>query len=272
MNTDTVVNSRTFCVGDIHGCYKALVQCLERCGFNYSNDILISLGDIVDGWHESYECVEELLKINNHINIRGNHDDWFLTWIETQMHPCGWNHGGFKTLKSYGTKCLGNSWENFKIYYKMSGAISNLSPFDLPKSHIDFFKHQINYYIDDKNRLFVHGGFDRSFSIKDQTPYIYYWDRELWEEAMSYEATIRGNESNKKIKNKFKTKDNFSEIFIGHSSTINWNKDTPMRAVNIWNLDTGAGYKGKLTIMNVDTHEFWQSDPVQRLYPNHVGR
>ena len=42
--------------------------------------------------------------------------------------------------------------------------------------------------------------------------------------------------------------------------------------VNIWNIDTGAAFKGSLTIMDVDTKEFWQSEPLPNLYPNEKGR
>jgi serine/threonine protein phosphatase 1 len=59
----------------------------------------------------------------------------------------------------------------------------------------------------------------------------------------------------------------FNEIFIGHTSTTNWSTDKPMNAVNIHNLDTGAGHEGKLTIMDIHSREFWQSDPVGTLYP-----
>lgn len=45
-----------------------------------------------------------------------------------------------------------------------------------------------------------------------------------------------------------------------------------MQGTNVWNIDTGAGFKGKLTIMDADTKEFWQSDPVPELYPNEKGR
>jgi hypothetical protein len=35
---------------------------------------------------------------------------------------------------------------------------------------------------------------------------------------------------------------------------------TPMKAANIWNIDTGSGKwdYGKLTIMNIETLEYWQ--------------
>lgn len=74
-------------MGDIHGAYKALLQCLERSGFDKENDTLIQLGDIADGWSEVYECVEELLSIKNLISIRGNHDMWFKKYLETGVHP-----------------------------------------------------------------------------------------------------------------------------------------------------------------------------------------
>jgi len=57
-------------MGDIHGNYKGLLQCLERSNFDYANDKLIQLGDVVDGWSESCECVTELLKIKNLISIK----------------------------------------------------------------------------------------------------------------------------------------------------------------------------------------------------------
>jgi serine/threonine protein phosphatase 1 len=45
-----------------------------------------------------------------------------------------------------------------------------------------------------------------------------------------------------------------------------------MKAANIWNLDTGAGYNGKLTIMDIKTKEYWQSDLVTELYKDKKGR
>ena len=48
---------RTFALGDIHGNYKALKQCLERSNFDYDNDTLIFLGDVCDGWTDVYKCI-----------------------------------------------------------------------------------------------------------------------------------------------------------------------------------------------------------------------
>lgn len=230
----------TFVIGDIHGGYRALLQCLERSNFNKEVDELISLGDICDGWSETYECVEELLTIPNRICIRGNHDVWFNNFIKTGMHE--WTHGAQATRASYERRDM-----------------------IIPQSHENFFSTQYNYYIDQSNCCFVHGGFNRHLPISVQDEFIYYWDRDLWLQALSFASM-------KDSKYKFKMVDNFTEVYIGHTTTGLWGKDIPMHAANIWNLDTGAGFEGKLTIMNVDTKEYWQSDLVQELYPDEIGR
>ena len=52
---------KRYVLGDIHGAYQALIQVLKRAKFDYENDQLIFLGDVVDGWPESKECIDELL-------------------------------------------------------------------------------------------------------------------------------------------------------------------------------------------------------------------
>jgi serine/threonine protein phosphatase 1 len=240
----------TWVIGDIHGCYKGLLQCLERSGFDKETDTLIQLGDIVDGWSEVYECVEELLTIKNLIAIKGNHDDWFNEFLKYGIHPIDFAHGGNGTKDSY------NKHEG----------ITNV-----PQSHIDFFNKQHYYYKDEFNRLFVHGGFNRHFTLEEnkKVPHIFWWDRDLWMCALSYKQ-MPGLEGKKS--GSFKVKENLSEIFIGHTTTMNWGIDSYMKAANIYNVDCGAGFKGRLCIMNVDTKEAFYSDQVQHLYSNEKGR
>jgi serine/threonine protein phosphatase 1 len=45
-----------------------------------------------------------------------------------------------------------------------------------------------------------------------------------------------------------------------------------MNAQNIWNIDTGAAFYGKLSCMDINTKEVFQSDPVQTFYPDEKGR
>lgn len=251
---------RIFVMGDIHGAYKALLQCLERSGFNKEEDTLIQLGDVADGWGEVYECVDELLSIKKLISIKGNHDDWFLDWLTLGNHPTHWLQGGEGTLKSYckntGAVFHGTDHGGYK---------TSLNKAIIPTSHIKFFTEQKLYHIDHENRFFVHGGFNRTLFVDYVAviaPYDFYWNRDLWRQACSCAPTQN-----------LKTANEFKEVFIGHTATVNLDKELkPVYKGGVWNLDQGAGWYGKLTIMNVDTHEYFQSDNVRDLYPDEIGR
>jgi serine/threonine protein phosphatase 1 len=243
-------SSKTFVIGDVHGNHRALLQCLEKSGFDKENDTLISLGDIADGWSEVSECVDELLSIKNLICIRGNHDVWCHDWFVYGRTPLIWTaQGGVATMESYVR--TGKLVDGF---------------------HKDFWKDQIDYYIDDQNRLFIHGGWDylegfprgamlpvNAGSIAKEC----HWDRSL---LMSAKAAFGKN--NNKPNAKFNALEEFTEIYIGHTAE----NDGPNQYGNLWNLDTGAGWSGVLTILDVNTKEFWQSDFATLLYPDEKGR
>lgn len=263
---------KIFVLGDVHGAYKAMIQALERANFNPEEDQLISLGDIADGWSETPQCVEYLLKCKYLIAIRGNHDEWAMQWLIYGNAPHIWlNQGGKATKEAY---------ENMNLY----------ADFDIEK-HRKFFKNQINYYIDDNNRGFVHGGFVSRKGLGHEAHETnYYWDRDLWQIAMLSHSTYREGIVDEDIAFMPRYKKH-KEIFIGHTTTGNWyckphfpeqkdpnqeNKNgrivVPMKRCNIWNLDTGGGFEGKVTVMNVDTKEYFQSDFVSTLYPNEARR
>lgn len=286
--------SRTFVIGDIHGAHIPLQQCLERCGFRRGIDKLRTVGDLCDGWPFVYECIEILLSIpeEDRIDIIGNHDEWFRRWLKTGIHPDNWRQGGKGTMDSYIRNKYG---DDFKDPYEGAERwdcdeygitfrhITGFNPGDIPESHRRFFEKQQWYYKDEKNRLFVHGGFlkDKTLKENQRRPhdnFYFHWNRNLWDQALS---ASHGK--------KLKFKEEFSEIFIGHTATTNWTKFKrapgsyvltptqnddcpPMKADIIYNLDTGAGSNGKLTIMDVDTHEYWQSDPVNSIYGDYKPR
>lgn len=45
-----------------------------------------------------------------------------------------------------------------------------------------------------------------------------------------------------------------------------------LNKANIWNVDTGAAFTGAVSIMDINTKDFWQSEPLPHLYPNEKGR
>lgn len=237
-------------MGDLHGAHRALVQCLERSGFDLCKDVLIQLGDVTDRNDEVYECVETLLTIPKLIAVRGNHDEWFREFIETGYHPALWTYGGDATARSY----LKQVRKERLTFRGSLGYKTALNPSDIPERHQEFFRRQILYCLDEAGRCFVHAGFDREAALEGQRPEVFYWDRELWRAALVCDRS------------RLPTKERVESVFIGHTSTTNWKTDQPMRAANVWNLDTGAGNVGRLTIMDVETKEYWQSDRMGELY------
>jgi serine/threonine protein phosphatase 1 len=225
--------NKTFVIGDIHGGYKALLQCIERSSFDLENDLLISLGDLVDGWPESKEVFDYLMKLKNFILILGNHDEWFYQWTKTGATPFIWTQqGGEETLKSF----------------------SNVEDLEKYKSFLD---KSVYYYKDEKNRVFVHGGFPYYSKIEDVDKSVLVWDRDLIQYAFN---------------NTLDKYTNYNKVFIGHTTTTWFRTLEPMNLGEIWNIDTGGGWEGRLTIMDVDSEQWWQSDKVSLLYPECKGR
>ncbi|MDT0649430.1 metallophosphoesterase family protein [Autumnicola edwardsiae] len=240
--------SRKIAIGDIHGGLKALVQLLRRVDITPEDEIIF-LGDYVDGWSDSANVVSyliELAKQNTCIFIRGNHDDLVHRWLKTgELNEKWLQHGGQSSMDAY----------------------RNLTP-EEKQAHIEFFQQMMNYYIDKKNRLFVHAGFTNQHGPQNEYHDTgYYWDRTLWETVLALDPKMQ--KSNIYYPKRLQL---FKEIFIGHTPVTRIDETTPFHKAGVWNIDTGAAFMGKLSAIEVNTKEVWQSDPIYKLYPNENGR
>ena len=78
---------RTFVIGDIHGALKALQQLVLKLDLQ-RDDKLIFLGDYVDGWSQSAEVIDDLIKLDAQytcVFIKGNHDAWCEDWLRDDL-------------------------------------------------------------------------------------------------------------------------------------------------------------------------------------------
>ena len=228
---------RRLLLGDIHGMKDYLEDVLEQCEFDYENDLLIQIGDIIDRGPDPFECVEILYKIKNKILIRGNHDEGFISKITTGESYIG-NHpdnGQGITLEKFD--------ELSSLEQDMIGA---------------FFEKQVDYHITDDNILFVHGGIPLNEDIDNVDPHVLHWDREMLTEALNL----------LRIGNKPKFTRKYKKIYIGHTPTFYFNIITPMFIGDIINIDTGSGKGGPLTIMDIDSGQYWQSTHTLRYNTN----
>ncbi len=240
--------NRTIAIGDIHGGLRALVQLLKEINIT-PDDKLIFLGDYVDGWSDSANVVSHLIELskqNTCIFLRGNHDDLAHRWLKTgELNEQWLQHGGQSSIDAY------RKFSSEEI-----------------AGHIQFYEQMLNYYVDKENRLFVHAGFTNLHGPEQEYHNTgYYWDRTLWETAMSLDMNL-----SKDHKYYPKRLNLFSEIYIGHTPVTRIEEDKPVNLANIWNVDTGAAFKGKLSGIDVNTKKIWQSQPVYELYPEEDGR
>jgi serine/threonine protein phosphatase 1 len=243
--------SRTLVIGDIHGGLRAVYQIMERANVT-KKDTLIFLGDYVDGWSESPQVLDYLMalgKTQKCIFIRGNHDQLLRFWLEGKHEkinePMWFKHGGKATADAYALVS-----EEKKL------------------EHIAFLISLQNFHLDIQNRLFVHAGFTNMNGVDyEYFPKLFYWDRSLWETALSLDQSI---ETTSVFYPKRFTL--YQEVYIGHTPITRIGETKPVQKANIWNVDTGAAFKGALTIMDIDSKQVWQSDVLPSLYPKEDGR
>lgn len=239
---------RTLVIGDIHAGLRALKQVMDKAAIS-QDDHLIFLGDYVDGWSQAVETVNFLIELQSThkcLFLRGNHDQLCEDWLRTENdNPIWLKHGGQATMDSY---------------TKLQTKDRNL--------HLFFFENLHNYHLDDQNRLFLHAGFTNMHGVDyEYFAKNFYWDRTLWELALALDPKLDPGDDRYP-----KRLAHYREIYIGHTPVTRIGKTYPHRAANVWNIDTGAAFKGPLSIIDADTKQVWQSDPVYSLYPGELGR
>lgn len=239
---------RTLVIGDIHGGLRALLQVFERAQVS-TQDHLIFLGDYVDGWSESPAVLDFLIQLqatHTCIFMRGNHDALLCDWLHESKDNLMWyRHGGESTVNAY-------------------AQVDALTK----KKHVAFLQSLENYYLDDQNRLFVHAGFTNMNGVAfEHFPKLFYWERTLWEMALALDKNLKPDSLLYPRRLKL-----YKEIYIGHTPVTQIGESTPIQMASVWNVDTGAAFTGPLTVMDVDTKRYWQSDPLPDLYPDEIGR
>ena len=170
-----------------------------------SDDLLIFLGDYVDRGYHSYNVIKKIIELKNTcrvVTLRGNHDYEFFegyrankdeidSWSSNNWHPKPHN---FLSLWGQGAK------ESFLSYANAGVKI---------EEHLDFYNKCADYFVIN-NKVFVHGGFNRHVPISTQSSNVLLWDRDLLLAALSHNAgAIK--------KHKFKIKDGFDEVYLGHT-------------------------------------------------------
>ena len=90
---------KTYLIGDIHGCNRALDRIIEKLAPDTTEDKLILLGDLFDRGSESWEVFETVKGLSRifgerFVLLRGNHEDYLLAEKLTLGQKIVWERVG----------------------------------------------------------------------------------------------------------------------------------------------------------------------------------
>ena len=84
---------RVLVCGDLHGCYTNLMNRLDVVGFDPAQDLLISVGDLIDRGTENVECLD-LINQPWFRAVRGNHEQMMLDAVMGAGSILHWMQNG----------------------------------------------------------------------------------------------------------------------------------------------------------------------------------
>ncbi len=147
--------TRTFAIGDIHGCPQALDAIISRIQPT-EKDTIVPLGDYVDRGADSCGVLERLIALETACRLEpllGNHELMLLAALESADSLRFWLHcGGAATVESYG------------------GDLANI-----PKSHLSFLRRCRRYFETDSH-IFVHANYDAKLPLDQQPDRLLFWE------------------------------------------------------------------------------------------------
>ncbi len=273
------MNRRRLIIGDVHGRFNALRQVLERAHFTDGEDILYSVGDFCDRGRDNIRVLRYLSSLASFRPVLGNHDAWLQDYLRTGcVMSDNWycRNGGKTTVASF----EGISKEERK--------------------RLSLWLDSIPYCRIEKGIIIIHGGpigrnlrelerprnYVRESDAKEIPDEL--WDRTYLRTAFLYEHWLLSEEKKCGIKfdeycigmkgqydelgDKIRTgrlyiASRTRTIFTGHSIV----GDTPFssKTFHITAIDTGAASPdGRLTCMDMDSGEYWQSDTIRETEEN----
>lgn len=249
---------RRLIIGDIHARYEALRTVLEMASFDPDEDILYSTGDLCDRGREPVETLEFLSSLPGFRPVLGNHDIWLERFLLTGEVDFDWLYnGGVDTIR------------------RLSSGLSKRRMEELGRWLSSFPVIRL-----EEDDIIVHGGpgpcrsmaeVKRLAALRRPSPFrignddekILFgilWDRDYLFSAMEserYDVPSKYMKVHYDLVPPLKTE---RTIWSGHTQLIGTARPFIAPSYHLVAIDTGAGSGlGKLTLMDMDTRQMWQS-------------
>lgn len=213
-----------FFVGDLHGSYDLYLKGCKDLGIT-PDDVVISVGDLVDRGDKNFQCVKEFTRKKNRYAIQGNHEDLMLKGFlqgSRQHYECWYMNGGDTTLEEVGEEGV------FGLCHMTK---------DLP----------VMLEVEWQGKLlgFVHGGLDTAIKDWEQFVILAHNDVRV-EESLVWDRSvidkINRNKAAGSILYPIPVVENIDYVFHGHTPVKN-----PIVEGNRVYIDTGGVFNNKLT-------------------------
>ncbi|RGD90553.1 metallophosphoesterase [Acinetobacter sp. SWAC57] len=215
---DKEIKGKLYAVGDIHGCYNLLMNRLNEIAFDFENDLLVAVGDLVDRGTQNVKCIE-LLSKPWFTSVRGNHEDLCIGGLHNESYKrCHVANGGewFYMLDGQAMYNIAKTFAGLPVVLEVN---HNGKKFGFVHGHIE----QNNW--DEFKETFT----QEPTSFRDPSE-LAMWGRErLNDENLQY-THVSGVDA----------------VIMGHTVT-----QKPCKRDNCYWIDTGAVHWGTLTILNL---------------------
>ncbi len=144
---------RTFAIGDVHGCHRALVALLGLLSIQ-SDDTVVFLGDLIDRGPASRQVLDEVIALRKRckvVLIEGNHEEMMRNALAGHLFAFWFNAGGKSTIDSYGGDM-----------------------FSIPPEHIKLL-HSAQSFLETATDIFIHASLEADVSLANQTADYLRW-------------------------------------------------------------------------------------------------
>ncbi|MFJ4157858.1 metallophosphoesterase [Pseudomonas sp. NPDC089752] len=218
-------HGRDLAVGDIHGHFRRLVQCLDAVGFDPKVDRLFSVGDLVDRGPHSVEVLAWLQKPWFHA-VQGNHESLAITHF----------NGGQLDLEMY--RAAGGGWF-----------------IDLPR---DEQAHFVEQFLQLPIALELQTDEGLIGLLHADSPFQ---DWAVLRDSLLFDDDARVREICQWSRQRLKEGDTqvvegLRALLVGHTPVLQ-----AKRLGNVWHLDTGGWAGGYFSLMDVATLQLLTPEP-----------
>lgn len=211
------IKGKLWAVGDIHGCYNLLMTQLKEIGFDFENDLLVAVGDLVDRGTQNIECIE-LLSKPWFTSVRGNHEDLCIGGLHDEAYKrCHISNGGewFYMLDGQAMYNIAKTFAELPVALEIS---YNGKKFGFVHGHIE----ENNW--DEFKASFAENQRGRAASD------LAMWGRDRLNEDNKQYTHVKGVHA----------------VIMGHTVT-----QKPCKRDNCYWIDTGAVHWGTMTVLDL---------------------